>query len=316
MPRHYRLGAFGSRALPGIRLPRDSPYEESPMNNPKSLGAIVDPVIALVPHAELRDTLFRAFSEEHAAVGKIEEFFKLLPASAWSRDLLRTVASSWKATHLKMLGIYGLSCRLQRLAGTASEPDRSNLYLAAARNAETSHEDLGLDFDAQTHADLYEDFAGALTGDDSWLLQKYRLPEAHRFSRWVFRNMVVGDITDGLLTNMFSEIYNHGEYSIALPAAERYFQQHTQLTAEERGKATTYIAVHVENDTEADHFLVVVEALDRYLAATGGQFDAARAGSIFRAYLRNIAPVFQQLTETMQAELAGQVAPLAALGRG
>ena len=53
------------------------------MNNPKSVGAIVDPVIALVPHAELRGALYGAFSEEHAAVGKIEEFFKLLPSSAW-----------------------------------------------------------------------------------------------------------------------------------------------------------------------------------------------------------------------------------------
>jgi hypothetical protein len=285
------------------------------MNNPKSVGAIVDPVIALVPHAELRGALYGAFSEEHAAVGKIEEFFKLLPSSAWPPALLRTFASSWKATHLKMLAIYGLSCRMQRLAGAASELDRANLYLAAARNAETSYEDLGLDFDGQTHADLYEDFAEALTGDDLWQLRKFRLPEAHRFSRWVYRNMVVEGIPDGLLTNMFSEIYNHGEYSIALPAAETYFQQHTQLTPQECGKATTYIAAHVENDTEADHFLVVVEALDRYRAASGAKFDAAHAGAIFRAYLRNIALVFQQLTEMMQAELAGQTAvPLAAHG--
>lgn len=285
------------------------------MNHPKSLGAIVNPVIALVPRAELRDTLYRAFSEEHAAVETIEELFKVLPSAAWSTDLLRTFASSWKATHLKMLAIYGLSCRMQRMAGAASEPDRSNLYLAAARNAETSYEDLGLDFDGQTHADLYEDFAQGLTGGDLWQLPKYRLPEAHRFSRWVYRNMVVEDIPDGLLTNMFSEIYNHGEYSIALPAAETYFREYTQLTAQERSKATTYIAAHVENDTEADHFLVVVEALDRYLAARGAQFDAAHAGSIFRAYLRNIAPVMQQLTAMMQAEFAGQTAvPLAALG--
>ena len=286
------------------------------MNNPKSLSTIVDPVIGLVPQAELRDALYGAFSEEHAAVGKIEECFKLFPSSVWSRDLQRTFASSWKATHLKMLAIYGLSCRMQRMAGTASEADRANLYLAAARNAETSYEDLGLDFDGQTHADLYEDFAEALTGDDLWQLRKYRLPEAHRFSRWVYRNMVVEDVADGLLTNMFSEIYNHGEYSIALPAAETYFQRHTALTPQERSKATTYISAHVENDTEADHFLVVVEALDRYRAASGTQFDAAHASSLFRAYLRNIAPVFHQLTELMQAELAGQVVvPLAAHGR-
>jgi hypothetical protein len=229
----------------------------------------------------------------------------MLPSAVWSRDLLCTFAGSWKATHLKMLAIYGLSCRLQRTAERAEDLDRSNLYLAAARNAATSYEDLGLDFDGHTHAELYDDFAEALTGGDLWQLRKYRLPEAQQFCRWTYRKMVVEDIPDGLLTNMFSEIYNHGEYTIALPAADAYFQQHSRLTAEERRKAITYIAAHVEDDTEADHFLVVVEALDRYLAAAKTQFDAERAGSVFRGYLRNLALVMRKLTEIMRTELAG-----------
>jgi len=278
------------------------------MNTPKSLRDIVAPVIAMVPHANLRGTLERAFAEEQDAVRDIEAFFEMLPAAEWPRELLRTFAGSWKATHLKMLAIYGLSCRLQRTAGRSADPDRSNLYLAAARNAETSYEDLGLDFDGQTHADLYDAFAEALTGDDSWQLRKYRLPEAQRFSRWVYRNMVVEAIPDGLFTNMFSEIYNHGEYSIALPAAQAYFRQRTGLSERERTSAITYVAAHVEDDTEADHFLVVVDALDRYLAASGTQLDTTRARYVFGAYLRNLAPVMQQLTERMRAELAGQPA--------
>jgi hypothetical protein len=286
------------------------------MNRTVSLGDIVNPVISLVPRADLRDQLREAFSKEQAAVSAIEECFQLIPSSEWSKDLRRTFAGSWKATHLKMLAIYGLSCRLQRTADGAAEPDRSNLYLAAARNASTSYEDLGLDFDGQTHADLYEEFATALTGDDLWQLPKYRPPEAHRFSRWIYRNMVVESIPDGLLTNMFSEIYNHGEYSIVLPAANAWFQQHTRLTATERSKAITYISAHVEDDTEADHFMVVVEALDRYLAVGGSQFDAGRAGNLFRAYLRNLAPVMQQLTEMMQAELAGRNVQTLSAGGG
>jgi hypothetical protein len=285
------------------------------MDTPTSLSAVVGPVISLVPAGELRDTLCRVFSEEQTAVGKIEEFFRVLPTAAWSEDLLRTFASSWKATHLKMLAIYGLSCRLQRTADGAGDLDRSNLYLAAARNASTSYEDLGLDFDGHTHAELYEDFAEALTGDDLWQLRKYRLPEASRFSQWVYRNMVVEAIPEGLLTNMFSEIYNHGEYTIALPAADAYFQQHTHLTELERRKATTYIAAHVEDEVEAAHFLVVVEALDRYLAASKTRFDRERAGSVFRAYLRNLAQVMRKLTQMMQAEFYGLAAkPLAAGG--
>jgi hypothetical protein len=281
-----------------------------------SLTPIVDPVISLVPRAELRDTLRRAFSAERDAVQNIEEFFRMLPTAKWSTDLLCTFSGSWKATHLKMLAIYGLSCRLQRAAEGAEDLDRSNLYLAAARNAATSYEDLGLDFDGHTHAELYDDFAEALTGGDRWQLRQYRIPEAHSFSQWVYRNMVVESISDGLLTNMFSEIYNHGEYSIALPAAEAYFERYTRLTAQERRKAIVYIAAHVEDDTEADHFLVVVEALDRYLAAAKTQFDAERASSVFRAYLRKLAPVMLKMTEMMRAELAGTTArPMAASGQ-
>ena len=136
------------------------------MNAPASLYAVVDPVISLVPSLELRDSLRQAFSLEPAAVASIEEVFRVLPQSGWSGEVLQTFAGSWKATHLKMLAIYGLSCRLQRAAEGALDSDRSNLYLAAARNAATSYEDLGLDFDGHTHAELYEDFAEALTGGD------------------------------------------------------------------------------------------------------------------------------------------------------
>ena len=277
------------------------------MPNSTSLSAVITPVISLIPSADLRDALLGAFSEEQAAVGNIEEFFRVLPSSRWSGDFLRTFVSSWKATHLKMLAIYGLSCRLQRAAGDAEVLDRSNLYLAAAQNASTSYEDLGLDFDAQTHAELYEDFAEALTGSDLWQLRQYRLQEAHQFSHWVYRKMVIEAIPDGLLTNMFSEIYNHGEYSIALPATGAYFEQHTRLTGPESRKATTYIAVHVEGEVESAHFLSVVESLDRYLAATRTRFDPERASSVFRTYLRNLAPVMRKLTGMMRLELAGRV---------
>ncbi len=286
------------------------------MDTHASLRAVVDPVISLVPSTELQDTLRRAFAEEQAAVENIEEFFRVLPSSAWSKDLLCTFASSWKATHLKMLAIYGLSCRLQRTADSSGDLDRANLYLAAARNASTSYEDLGLDFDGHTHAELYEDFGEALTGGDLWQLRKYRLPEAHRFSQWVYRNMVVEAIPDGLLTNMFSEIYNHGEYTIALPAADSYFQQHTRLTAPERRKAITYISAHVEDEVEAAHFLVVVEALDRYLAASKTHFDPERAGSVFCTYLRNLGQVMRKLTEMMRSESAGRTATSLSTVRG
>jgi hypothetical protein len=281
-----------------------------------SLGAVIDPVISRVPAAGLRDALRSAFSQEQAAVSKIEEFFRMFAAAPWSAELLYTFAASWKATHLKMLAIYGLACRLQRLAENAGESDRANLYLAAARNAATSHEDLGLDYDGHTHAELYEDFARALTGGDLWQLPQYRLAEAQRFSQWVYRNMVVEAIPDGLLTNMFSEIYNHGEYSVALAALGGYFRQHTRLTTPQYRRAITYVTAHVEDEVEAGHFLVVLEALDRYYAASKSHLDLQRAALVFRTYLRNLAPVMQRLTGMMQLELAGGVAEPLPAGDG
>ncbi len=53
-----------------------------------------------------------------------------------------------------MSAIYGISCRLQKIADEAGDLSRSTLYLAAARDASTSYEDLGLNFDGHIHAEL------------------------------------------------------------------------------------------------------------------------------------------------------------------
>src|ERR1051325_5876718 len=125
-----------------------------PMNQPQwkgmtmatvtGISAIADPVIDLVPQPALRDAIRHAFAAEPQALAGIEGFFAMVPEARWSRDLMCTVVGSWKATHLKMLAIYGLSCRLNRLAGDAQPVERAALNLAAIRNAETSYEDLGL----------------------------------------------------------------------------------------------------------------------------------------------------------------------------
>src|SRR5262249_24952975 len=271
------------------------------MNASAHISTVVDPVINMIPQQDLRGALRRAFVEESESVKAIEECFELLPNGQWSRDLLRTVAGSWKATHLKMLAIYGLSCRLQRMALNAESAQRDALHAASTHNAGTSYEDLGLDFDAHTHSELYDELAEALVGDDSWQLRQYRVPEADQFSRWVYRNMVVEDIADGLLTNMFSEIYNHAEYPLAFPAFESYLAPHSTVRAPDRQKALTYIAAHVEAEVEADHFPLVVEALQRYLEAAGRQLDAAQAERVFRTYLRRLAPVMRSLTQQMRS---------------
>jgi len=263
----------------------------------------VHPVISLVPEHQLKAALDESFSEAREAVEKIERCFHLLPARRWSDDLLATIVRSWKATHLKMLAIYGLSCRLQRLAVAQQGEVRDKLLTAGALNAETSYEDLGLDFDGHTHAELYDTFASSFLPDTPWQLDRYLVPEAAEFQRWIYRNMVVEDPAVGLLTNMFSEIYNHGEYCMALPAFSAFADLHYSFTAEKKEEALTYIRAHIEDETEISHFLVVVDALDTYDEAMARTPDFVLAKRLFTEYLTRLGKVMEALTERMLREL-------------
>ena len=268
------------------------------------LSEHVHPVISLVPEVGLKAALEGGLDDAHEAVRKIERCFHLLPSKRWSDELLATFVRSWKATHLKMLAIYGLSCRLQRLAAAQQGEVRDKLLTAGSLNAETSYEDLGLDFDGQTHAELYDAFAAAFAPNLPWQLDRYLLPQAAEFQRWIYRNMVVEDPAIGLLTNMFSEIYNHGEYSMALPAFSALADAHFHFTPGGKEHALTYIRAHIEDETEISHFLVVVDALDRYDEAVTRTPDFALARRVFSEYLTRLGRVMDALTDLMLAELA------------
>lgn len=273
----------------------------------------VKPVISLVPEAPLKAALEESFDAASDSVRAIERCFHLLPEHAWSSELVATFVRSWKATHLKMLAIYGLSCRLQRLGMEREGAERDRLLTAGALNAETSHEDLGLDFDGQTHAELYDALAASFVPDTPWQLDRYLLPEAAEFQRWIYRNMVVEDPAIGLLTNMFSEIYNHGEYCMALPAFSAFADRHYDFTPEEKEKALTYIHAHIEDETEIAHFLVVVDALDIYDEAVSRTPDHEQAKRLFTEYLTRLGKVMSALTERMLGELPAGAAERADL---
>jgi hypothetical protein len=270
--------------------------------NVQSLTATAARVADRVPDRRLREALGKGFSRAAASVEQIERCFELLPAKRWSDDLLSTFLHSWKATHLKMLAIYGLSCRIQRLALVETGEAREQLWLAAARNAETSHEDLGLDYDGVTHAALYDDLARSFVPGDAWQMETCGVPAALEFKRWVYGKMVVDDVTAGLLTNMFSEIYNHAEYTLALDAFTELVDRHYHFTPAEKERALCYIRAHVGDETEMKHFLVVVEALDRYNRARGLVLDYERADALFTEYLERLGEVMRELRLRMMRE--------------
>lgn len=273
------------------------------MEGSTTLTRNVQPVVSLVPEHQLKAALESAFIDAGEAVAKIERCFDLLPARRWSDDLLATFLRSWKATHLKMLAIYGLSCRLQRLAVAQEGEARDKLLTAGALNAETSYEDLGLDFDGHTHAELYETLASSFLPETPWQLDRYLIPEAAEFQRWIYRNMVVEDPAVGLLTNMFSEIYNHGEYCMALPSFSALVDLHFDFTPDGKEAALTYILAHIEDETEISHFLVVVDALSIYDEAVLRQPDFDLARRLFTEYLTRLGKVMEALTQRMLAEL-------------
>lgn len=270
--------------------------------NVQSLVETAARVADLVPDRRLRDALGRSFSRAAAAVEEIERCFELLPARRWSEEMFSTFFHSWKATHLKMLGIYGLSCRIQRLALTETGEAREQLWLAAARNSETSHEDLGIDYNGVTHAALYDDLARSFVASDAWLMEIHGVPAALEFKRWVYGKMVVDDVAAGLLTNMFSEIYNHAEYTLALDAFTELVDTHYHFTEAEKERALCYIRAHVGDETEMKHFLVVVDALERYNAARGLAIDYEAAEALFTEYLERLGEVMRELRLRMMSE--------------
>ncbi|NEN95727.1 MAG: hypothetical protein F6K50_09350 [Moorea sp. SIO3I7] len=139
--------------------------------------------------------------------------------------------------------------------------------------------------------------------NDSWQLEQYCLPKAREFKQWIYQNMVVNDIPKGLFTNMFSEIYNHGEYTIALKAFSDLIDRHYSFSAPEKEQALTYIHAHVADETEVDHFLVVVKALNAYCQGTNTSIDYEQDRNLFVEYLTRLGGVMVKLTNSMSQEI-------------
>ena len=265
-----------------------------------SIKDIIEPLEEMIPDKNLYCTLSKALERSKISIREIEYFFDLLPARRPSQEFLATFFNSWKATHLKMLAIYGLSCRLQRSAFKADSRSKDLFFCAAAHNAETSYEDLGIDFEGQTHAQLYDVFADYFLPNLNWSAKQYSLPNAFQFKEWIYQNMVVKDIQIGLLTNMFSEIYNHCEYTIALSAFSRLIDDQYAFCDSDKEKALQYICAHVADETEKDHFLVVVKALQEYCQATQQGINYATAQTLFEEYLIRLGSIMSDLTSLMQ----------------
>lgn len=264
---------------------------------PIDIYSAVSPTLASVQDAGLRERLQQAFESSAKALQQVQQTFERFASRRWSPEQTCCFMKSWHSTHLKMLPIYGLSCRLQKRGlVTADEVVRNHYFMAAAHNAETSYEDLSLEMpEWKTHSELFDEMAKALCGSDDWKLDRYCLPEAAAFRKWIYNNMVMDDLETGLLTNLFSEIYNHGEYSLALEPFQHLMLKHFEFDSNEVEKHSLYIKCHVESDVEEAHFNCVIVAMNHYFQATEKQFNYTKALKLFNEYLSRSGEVMAAL---------------------
>lgn len=269
-----------------------------------NIFSVVEPVIRSVKKEGLQKALSESFESANSALQQVQQTFDYFASKECPVNLTRCFMKSWHSTHLKMLPIYGLSCRLQKRGFQANDENIRNYYfLAAAHNAETSYEDLSIDMpEWSTHSELFDEMANTLCDGDEWKLDRYCLPEAKDFQNWIYHNMVMDDLEIGLLTNMFSEIYNHGEYSLALEPFRKLMHEIHNLETKDTNKLLTYIQCHVESNVEEAHFNCVVHALDYYSQATGRETDYPKARKLFEEYLSRSGQVMTALEVKLECE--------------
>lgn len=267
----------------------------------KHIKDFITPVIESVQNLELRQALQSAFETEAYSLSIIEDSFNHFASQKQDKQTTYIFMRSWNSMHLKMLPIYGLTCRLQKLAMETEGENRDKYFMAAGYNAETSYEDLNLEKEyAHTHSELYEKLAKAVCGDDAWRQDHFCITEAADFRRWIYYNMVAEPIEIGLLTNLFSEIFNHGEYAYALQPFEFLLQNHCSLSETESQNLSLYIRCHVDDDVEEDHFYSVIKSLEHYNSVSGQKTDFVQAEKLFRTYLKSCASVMAILNQEMK----------------
>ncbi|MES0489543.1 MAG: hypothetical protein ABUK01_06090 [Leptospirales bacterium] len=266
----------------------------------ESLISIIAPVVESVDNMNLKKVLKDSLTKSKKSLTNIDNCFHRLSSGPWDVETMRKFFHVWKLTHLKMLPIYGLSCRILKMATDSPNGSRNDYFMAATKNAETSYQDLNIDGheidgDMKTHSDLYNDLANEICDGDSWQLKQYSTKPALAFSKWIYGNMVYQDVEIGLFTNLFSEIFNHGEYTIALHSFRTFLQEQKGYDKQKSDQLALYIKCHVTSGVEVDHFHCVASSLVHIENAKKSKMDYSKAEDIFCNYLNKIGAVLDPL---------------------
>ncbi len=262
----------------------------------RSMVSMMTEVAAMLPDGAIKTSIETTINAKADNFAVIEEIFTHICSQKFPDDTMSIFLNGWKATHLKMLPIYGLSCRLNIL-GMEHEDDAIKLsYLqSSAFNAQTSHEDLGLGFDAVSHGKLYDDFAFSLVKSDTWKLSQYDTKEANDFSSWVYRSMLLNPIPYGLCINMFSEFYNHAEYAYSFETFKYAMEHFYGMDAKTLEDAVRYIDVHNQYETEIHHFMAVIHAIEKYEQASDETIGFDIINEVGNAYIDKITVALEAI---------------------
>lgn len=273
-----------------MSVPKHMPIE-------KDMIEKMDEIITKLPPSDIRDTIDRTIRKKSDKLAVIEDVFRKICSKKYSDEKMALFFNAWKLTHLKMLPIYGLSCRLNTL-GMECEDERKKLsYLeASAYNAQTSHEDLGIGFDAISHGQLYDEFAYSILKSDEWKLSKYTIEKAEKFSKWVYNGMLLNPIPYALCINMISEFYNHAEYAYSYDTFKHSMNTFYNIKDNELEAAILYIDVHNEYETEIHHFMAVIKSIEKYEEAIGENINLEVMEEVIETYIDSITEVFESIS--------------------
>jgi hypothetical protein len=253
-------------------------------------------VVDMLPQSDIKETLAQTIITKKEQFSRVETVFQNVCSHSFQKEKMAFFFNGWKATHLKMLPIYGLSCRLNVLGMDSQSKEEKTAFLeASAYNASTSHEDLGIGFDAVSHGKLYDDFAYSLLQSDEWKLAKYATKEADTFSEWIYKGMLLKPIPYALCINMISEFYNHAEYAYSYHTFKYAMKQFYGMDDKGIEKAILYIDVHNEHETEIHHFLAVINSIRKYEEASKEKVSMEVLQEVINTYAEMICTALQAI---------------------
>ena len=107
----------------------------------QTLTSFIEPALEHVKDQRLKQAILNALNNRESALQTIEQVFEKIGSSDWTETSFKLIFNAWKETHLKMLAIYGLSCRMQRIALETEglSPEQQKALLMAGAKRRTKH---------------------------------------------------------------------------------------------------------------------------------------------------------------------------------